>query len=96
MTVDATLARINDGVQLHHQRGQREAARDLFTRIWDEIGGHKPTDRHIRCRHPCGSTDKVVASAKLSVTSGGGWRTGSAASSRPAVAVACQQSWQEV
>ncbi|WBB99516.1 MULTISPECIES: hypothetical protein [unclassified Solwaraspora] len=47
MTVDATLARINDGVQLHHQRSQRDAARDLFARIWDEIGGQDGDPLHV-------------------------------------------------
>ncbi|GGM32134.1 hypothetical protein GCM10011608_15810 [Micromonospora sonchi] len=39
MITDATLARINQGVQLHHHQGQRAAARDLFAQIWDETGG---------------------------------------------------------
>jgi hypothetical protein len=34
MIADATLARINQGVQLHHHQGQRETARDLFAQIW--------------------------------------------------------------
>ncbi|MBM0203002.1 hypothetical protein JNW90_07765 [Micromonospora sp. STR1s_5] len=41
MTADVTLARINEGVQLHHGQGQREAARDLFTQMWDESGGER-------------------------------------------------------
>ncbi|MDG4801037.1 hypothetical protein [Micromonospora sp. WMMD980] len=44
---DATLARINEGVQLHHQRGEREAARDLFTRVWGEIGGERGDPLHV-------------------------------------------------
>ncbi|MEV4753844.1 tetratricopeptide repeat protein [Micromonospora sp. NPDC049559] len=47
MTIDATLARINQGVQLHHQQGRREAARDLFARLWDEIGGERGDPLHV-------------------------------------------------
>ncbi|MEV4812986.1 tetratricopeptide repeat protein [Micromonospora avicenniae] len=47
MINDATLARINQGVQLHHGQGQREAARDLFAQIWDEIGGKRGDPLHI-------------------------------------------------
>lgn len=47
MTSDEMLARINEGVQLHHQQGQPAAARDLFTRIWDEIGGERGDPLHV-------------------------------------------------
>ncbi len=47
MTTDATLARINQGVQLHHHQGQRAAARDLFAQIWDEIGGERGDPLHV-------------------------------------------------
>ncbi|MDW5322786.1 tetratricopeptide repeat protein [Plantactinospora sp. KLBMP9567] len=47
MITDATLARINEGVQLHHHRGQPEAARDLFAQIWDEIGGERGDPLHV-------------------------------------------------
>ncbi|MEV6694899.1 hypothetical protein AB0M35_25825 [Micromonospora sp. NPDC051196] len=47
MIADETLARINEGVQLHHQQGQREAARDLFAQIWDEIGGERGDPLHV-------------------------------------------------
>ncbi|WP_422735535.1 hypothetical protein ACN263_18080 [Micromonospora sp. WMMD729] len=47
VAADATLARINEGVQLHHQQGQRVAARDLFTRIWDEIDGERGDPLHV-------------------------------------------------
>ncbi|MER7893796.1 tetratricopeptide repeat protein [Micromonospora sp. NPDC094482] len=47
MINDATLARINQGVQLHHHQGQREAARDLFAQIWDEIGGERGDPLHV-------------------------------------------------
>jgi hypothetical protein len=39
MITDSTLTRIGQGVELHHHRGQREAARDLFVQIWEDIGG---------------------------------------------------------
>ncbi|MEU4678975.1 tetratricopeptide repeat protein [Micromonospora sp. NPDC023737] len=47
MISDATLVRINEAVQLHHHQGQREAARDLFAQIWDEIGGQQGDPLHI-------------------------------------------------
>ncbi|MFD2765582.1 tetratricopeptide repeat protein [Micromonospora eburnea] len=47
MIMDATLARINQGVQLHHQQGQRAAARDVFAQIWDEIGGERGDPLHV-------------------------------------------------
>ncbi|MEO3746558.1 tetratricopeptide repeat protein [Plantactinospora sp. B5E13] len=47
MISDATLVRINEGVQLHHQQGRREAARDLFAQVWDEIGGEQGDPLHI-------------------------------------------------
>jgi hypothetical protein len=47
MITDATLARINQGVQLHHHQGQPEAARDLFAQIWDEIGGERGDPLHV-------------------------------------------------
>ncbi|AXO34493.1 tetratricopeptide repeat protein [Micromonospora sp. B006] len=47
MAFDATLTRINDGVQMHHQHGRREDARDLFARIWDEIGGEQGDPLHV-------------------------------------------------
>lgn len=47
MITDATLARINQGVQLHHHQGQRGAARDLFAQIWDEIGGERGDPLHV-------------------------------------------------
>nr|MDT0660367.1 tetratricopeptide repeat protein [Micromonospora sp. DSM 115978] len=47
MIVDGTLARINHGVQLHHHEGQREAARDVFARIWEEIGGERGDPLHV-------------------------------------------------
>src|SRR5918996_1506921 len=47
MTADPTMARINQGVELHHHQGQREAARDLFAQIWDEIGGDQGDPLHV-------------------------------------------------
>ena len=47
MIADEILARINEGVQLHHQQGQREVARDLFAQIWDEIGGERGDPLHV-------------------------------------------------
>jgi tetratricopeptide (TPR) repeat protein len=47
MNADPTLARIGQGVELHHHRGQREAARDLFAQIWDEIGGEQGDPLHV-------------------------------------------------
>jgi hypothetical protein len=47
MTTDATLARIGQAVELHHGRGEREAARDMFARIWAEIGGERGDPLHV-------------------------------------------------
>lgn len=47
MIIDETLARINQGVQLHHHQGRREAARDVFAQIWDEIGGEQGDPLHV-------------------------------------------------
>jgi hypothetical protein len=47
MITDPTLARIGEGVELHHRRGQREAARRLFAQIWEEIGGEQGDPLHV-------------------------------------------------
>ncbi|AVT41818.1 tetratricopeptide repeat protein [Plantactinospora sp. BB1] len=47
MISDATLVRIGEAVALHHHQGQREAARDLFAQIWDEIGGEQGDPLHV-------------------------------------------------
>ncbi|MFI7080091.1 tetratricopeptide repeat protein [Micromonospora sp. NPDC049903] len=47
MIVDQTLVRINEGVQLHHGQGRRDAARGLFAQIWDEIGGEHGDPLHV-------------------------------------------------
>jgi len=47
MITDPLLVRIGEGVQLHHGRGRREAARHLFAEIWDEIGGERGDPLHV-------------------------------------------------
>lgn len=47
MTADPTMTRIGQGVELHHHQGQREAARDLFAQIWDDIGGEQGDPLHV-------------------------------------------------
>ena len=47
MTTDSTMTRIGQGVELHHHRGQREAARDLFAQVWDDIGGEQGDPLHV-------------------------------------------------
>jgi hypothetical protein len=45
--LDPTLARIAQGVELHHHQGRPDAARDVFARIWDEIGGERGDALHV-------------------------------------------------
>ena len=47
MITDSTLLRIGEGVALHHHRGQPEAARRLFSEIWDEIDGEQGDPLHV-------------------------------------------------
>ncbi|MEV4705124.1 hypothetical protein [Actinoplanes sp. NPDC049316] len=47
MVTDPTLARINDGVQLHHGAGRRDAARRLFEQVWTDIGGETGDPLHV-------------------------------------------------
>ncbi|MDQ7905039.1 hypothetical protein RB614_10955 [Phytohabitans sp. ZYX-F-186] len=47
MITDPTVARIGQGVELHHGQGQRDAARDVFARIWEEIGGEQGDPLHV-------------------------------------------------
>lgn len=47
MITDPTMVRIGEGVQLHHGRGQREAARHVFTEVWEEIGGEQGDPLHV-------------------------------------------------
>lgn len=41
------MVRINEAVQLHHSRGQRAAARDMFAELWQEIGGERGDPLHV-------------------------------------------------
>ncbi|MFC7642171.1 tetratricopeptide repeat protein [Streptosporangium lutulentum] len=34
-------------MELHHRQGQREAARELFAQIWDDIGGEQGDPLHV-------------------------------------------------
>jgi len=47
MITDPILVRIGEATQLHHHQGRREAARDAFARIWDEIGGEGGDPLHV-------------------------------------------------
>ena len=47
MATDATLTRIGQAVELHHHQGQRDAARDLFAQIWEDIGGEQGDPLHV-------------------------------------------------
>ncbi|WP_052423108.1 hypothetical protein [Nonomuraea candida] len=47
MITDPVITRIGEGVELHHRQGRREAARDLFTQIWDDIGGEQGDPLYI-------------------------------------------------
>ncbi|MET7464406.1 hypothetical protein [Nonomuraea sp. NPDC005501] len=47
MTADPTMTRIGQGVELHHHQGRREAARELFAQIWDDIGGERGDPLHV-------------------------------------------------
>jgi hypothetical protein len=47
MITDPTISRIGQGVEMHHHRGQRAAARDLFAQIWDDIGGEHGDPLHV-------------------------------------------------
>jgi len=47
MVDDETLVRIGEGVALHHHQGRPAAARELFERIWAEIGGERGDPLHV-------------------------------------------------
>jgi hypothetical protein len=47
MDADEIMARIGHGVELHHQRGERDAARLLFAEIWEKIGGERGDPLHV-------------------------------------------------
>ena len=55
MITDPTIIRIGDAVRLNHE-GDREAARQLFAEIWDEIGGERGDPLH-RCTLAHGMAD---------------------------------------
>jgi hypothetical protein len=44
---DPTLTRIGQAVELHHVRGEREAARESFALLWEEIGGERGDPLHV-------------------------------------------------
>lgn len=47
VNADPTMDRIGEGVELHHHRGRREDARELFERIWEDIGGEQGDPLHV-------------------------------------------------
>ncbi|MFG1946335.1 hypothetical protein [Nonomuraea sp. NPDC048826] len=47
MTTDPTMARIGEALEFHHQQGRREAAREMFARIWEDIGGAEGDPLHV-------------------------------------------------
>ncbi|MEU4419683.1 hypothetical protein AB0F81_03595 [Actinoplanes sp. NPDC024001] len=47
MITDAVLVRIGQAAELHHHRGQPDAARDQLTGLWDEIGGEQGDPLHV-------------------------------------------------
>jgi hypothetical protein len=47
MVTDPILVRIGEAVALHHHQGQREAARLLMSRLWDEVGGEQGDPLHV-------------------------------------------------
>ncbi|BAL88739.1 hypothetical protein AMIS_35190 [Actinoplanes missouriensis 431] len=47
MAADSTMDRIAHGLDLHHRQGRPDAARDLFTAIWTEIGGERGDPLHV-------------------------------------------------
>ncbi|MGW5751498.1 tetratricopeptide repeat protein [Nocardia rhamnosiphila] len=47
MITDPTITRIGEAVTLHHHQGQRAAAHEMFTQIWDDIGGEQGDPLHI-------------------------------------------------
>ncbi|MEU8820363.1 hypothetical protein [Actinoplanes sp. NPDC048796] len=47
MTTDPTLDRIGEAVATHHARGDRDAAREMFARLWTEIGGEQGDPLHV-------------------------------------------------
>lgn len=47
MNPDPIMARIGQGVELHHGQGRPEAARALFAQLWTEIGAERGDPLHV-------------------------------------------------
>lgn len=47
MITDPILTRIGEAAALNHHQGQRDAARDLFTQVWEDIGGEEGDPLHV-------------------------------------------------
>ncbi len=47
MITDPTLVRIGEAAQMHHHRGQGDAARRPLGQIWNEIGGEQGNPLHV-------------------------------------------------
>ena len=47
MITDPMLTRIGVAAALNHHQGQRDAARDLFTQLWADIGGEEGDPLHV-------------------------------------------------
>ncbi|MFD5829471.1 hypothetical protein [Lentzea sp. NPDC060358] len=47
MHTEPVMARIAEGVELHHHRGRRAEARELFARIWEDVGGDRGDPLHV-------------------------------------------------
>lgn len=48
MITDPILTRIGEAAALnHHNQGQRDAARDLLTQLWEDIGGEGGDPLHV-------------------------------------------------
>jgi hypothetical protein len=47
VTTDPTMARIGQGVELHHHQGRRDAAREVFAQVWEDIGGEQGDPLHV-------------------------------------------------
>jgi hypothetical protein len=69
MITDPTLLRIGHAAQLNHQ-GEREAARQEFWRLRDEIGGEQG-DPLVRCPLADTMADERVAEAGVSLSAAG-------------------------
>ncbi|MDQ0365241.1 hypothetical protein [Catenuloplanes indicus] len=47
MTGDPTMTRIGEAVALHHGQGRRDEAREMFARVWADIGGERADPLHV-------------------------------------------------